>query len=101
MFSKAKNIDTAFRHIRLFCIVFVVACMVVSCYAVFKSFNLVGRMQEKVYILANGKAIEAFAAERRDNIPVEARDHVTMFHHPFFTLGPDDNDRKSTRLNSR
>src|SRR3546814_66831 len=95
MFSKAKNIDTAFRHIRLFCIVFVVACMVVSCYAVFKSFNLVGRMQEKVYILANGKAIEAFAAERRDNIPVEARDHVKMFHHHFFTLGPDDKGSKA------
>lgn len=90
MFSKAKNIDTAFRHIRLFCIALVAACMVISCYAVFKSFNLVGRMQEKVYILANGKAIEAFAAERKDNIPVEARDHVKMFHHHFFTLGPDD-----------
>src|SRR3546814_14482873 len=88
MFSKAKNITTAFRHIRLFCIVFVVACMVVYCYAVIKRFNLVGRMQEKLYILANGKAIEASPAERRDNIPVEARDHVQMFHHPCFNLVP-------------
>jgi conjugative transposon TraK protein len=40
--------------------------------------------------LANGKALEAYAADRRDNIPVEARDHVKMFHHYFFTMDPDD-----------
>jgi conjugative transposon TraK protein len=34
--------------------------------------------------------LEAFAAERKDNIPVEAKDHVKMFHHYFFTLDPDD-----------
>lgn len=96
MFNKAKNIDTAFRHIRIFCVAMIAACMVISCYAVFKSFSLVGRMQEKVYILANGKAIEAFAAERKDNIPVEARDHVKMFHHYFFTLGPDDKAIKAS-----
>lgn len=90
MFSKAKHIDTAFRHIRVFCIALVAACMIISCYAVYRSFALVAGMQEKIYILAGGKAIEAFAAERRDNIPVEARDHVKMFHHHFFTLGPDD-----------
>ena len=46
--------------------------------------------QQKIYILAGGKTLEAFAAERKDNIPVEARDHVKMFHHYFFTLDPDD-----------
>ena len=47
-------------------------------------------IQERIYILANGKALEAWSAERKDNIPVEARDHVKMFHHFFFTLDPDD-----------
>lgn len=47
-------------------------------------------MQERIYILANGKALEAWSAERKDNIPVEARDHVRMFHYYFFTLDPDD-----------
>ena len=34
--------------------------------------------------------LEALAAERKDNIPVEARDHIKMFHYYFFSLDPDD-----------
>ncbi|THF52969.1 conjugative transposon protein TraK [Flavobacterium supellecticarium] len=90
MFKKMKNIDTAFRHVRSFTIFMVVACTLISCFAIFKSVNLVSQMQEKIYILANGKALEAFASERKDNIPVEARDHVKTFHALFFTLDPDD-----------
>lgn len=43
-----------------------------------------------MYVLANGKALEAMASDRKDNIPVEAKDHINMFHHYFFTLDPDD-----------
>lgn len=96
MFQKTKNIDTAFRHIRTFSIMVIIGCVVVSCYAIFKSFSLVSTMKEKVYILANGKAIEAFASERKDNIPVEAKDHVRTFHQQFFTLAPDDKAIKAT-----
>lgn len=46
--------------------------------------------KEKMYILANGKILEAVAGERRDNIPVEARDHIKTFHQYFFSLDPDD-----------
>jgi len=85
-----KNIDTAFRHIRLFSIVFVAACIVLTVFIAYKSYELASQAQQKVFILANGKALEAYAADRRDNIPVEARDHVKMFHQYFFTLDPDD-----------
>jgi conjugative transposon TraK protein len=47
-------------------------------------------MQGRVYILANGKALEAFASDRKDNIAVEAKDHVKSFHQHFFTLDPDE-----------
>jgi conjugative transposon TraK protein len=57
---------------------------------VYKSFQLITQTQERIYILSNAKALEAYSAERKDNIPVEARDHVKMFHHYFFTLDPDD-----------
>lgn len=90
MFTQFKNIDTAFRHIKLFSIFLIVACILISGFSVWKSFDMVKTIQGKIYILANGKAIEAFSAERRDNIPVEARDHIKMFHHYFFTLDPDE-----------
>lgn len=90
MFKKMKNIDTAFRHIRGFTLVVVIGCVVMCCFALYKSFSLVSQMQSKIYILANGKALEAYASDRKDNIPVEARDHVKTFHKLFFTLDPDD-----------
>ncbi|TRW24223.1 conjugative transposon protein TraK [Flavobacterium zepuense] len=90
MFTKMKNIDTTVRHLKTFSIVVVVSCCVICCFALWKSFSLVAEMQSKVYILANGKALEAYASGRKDNIPVEAKDHVKAFHQLFFTLDPDD-----------
>ncbi|TKC00045.1 conjugative transposon protein TraK [Pedobacter cryotolerans] len=90
MFTQFKNIDTAFRHIKRFSIFLILACVCLSGFAIYKSFDLVKTMQSKVYILANGKAIEAFSTTRKDNLPVELRDHIKTFHHYFFTLDPDD-----------
>lgn len=90
MFKQAKNIDSAFRHIRGFSLFVIVGSIFLSCFALYKSFQLVAAMQDKVYVLANGKAIEAFASDRKENIPVEARDHIRTFHTLFFTLDPDE-----------
>ncbi|WP_294958351.1 conjugative transposon protein TraK [uncultured Flavobacterium sp.] len=85
-----KNIDTAFRHVRGFTIFVILGCTAITCYALYKSFTSVALMQDKVYILANGKALEAYASDRKDNVPVEARDHIKTFHQFFFSLDPDD-----------
>lgn len=90
MFKKLNNIDTAFRHVRAFTMIVIVACALISVFALYQSFKTVNRMQDKIYVLANDKAIEAYASDRRDNIAVEARDHVRNFHHYFFTMDPDD-----------
>ncbi|UKT65072.1 conjugative transposon protein TraK [Pedobacter mucosus] len=90
MFTQFKNIDTAFRHIKRFSIFLILACILISGFAIYKGFDLASRAQDRVYILANGKALEAAGAERRDNISVEIRDHVKMFHHYFFSMDPDE-----------
>lgn len=90
MFTQFKNIDTAFRHIKRFSVFLILACITVSGFAIYKSYEMVQVAQARIYILANGKALEAFSAERKDNIPVEAKDHIKMFHHYFFTLDPDE-----------
>ena len=90
MFSKTKNIDSAFKHIKYFSLLIIATCVFISAFVMYNSFKLAAQTQEKIYILANGKALEAYSADRKDNIPVEARDHVRMFHHYFFTLDPDE-----------
>jgi conjugative transposon TraK protein len=90
MFTQLKNIDTAFKHIKLFSYLLIAACVAISCFAIYKSYQSSANDRNHIYILANGKALEAFAADRKENIPVEIRDHVKMFHHDFFTLDPDE-----------
>ena len=90
MFEQLRNIDSAFKHVRLFSFLIIAACVFTCCFTLIQSIQLIRQTQARIYILSNGKALEAYAAERKDNIPVEARDHVKMFHHYFFTLDPDD-----------
>ena len=90
MFQKMKNIDTAFKQVRLFSLAVVVVCLILTVFISYKSYQLATQSQQKIFILANGKALEAYSADRKDNVPVEARDHVKMFHHYFFTMDPDD-----------
>lgn len=90
MFKQMKNIDTAFRHVRGFTLLVIVGSILLCGFTLYKSYELVGSVQSKIYILAGGKALEAYAFERKDNIPVEARDHIKTFHQYFFTLDPDE-----------
>ncbi|MBN8686128.1 MAG: conjugative transposon protein TraK [Chitinophagales bacterium] len=90
MFQQAKNLDTAFRSVRRFSLLFMGLCLLLTVLISFQSYRISSQAQQRIYILANGKAIEAFAADRKENIPVEARDHVKVFHQQFFTLDPDE-----------
>ena len=90
MFRKAKNIDSAFSQVRVFSLATIAGTLLISSYIIYNSYQLANSAQKRIYILANGKALEVYAADRKDNVPVEARDHVKMFHHYFFTLDPDE-----------
>jgi len=85
-----QNIDTAFRYIRLFTIVIVFGAFALCLFVIYRSYILAATTQEKIYVLVNGKALEAYASDRKDNIPVEAKDHVRTFHQLFFSLSPDE-----------
>jgi conjugative transposon TraK protein len=90
MFRQTKNIDTAFRQMRFFTFAIIISCCFITVYGLYIANKSVGESGKRIYILANGKVLEAFAADRKDNIPVEARDHIKMFHQYFFSLDPDD-----------
>lgn len=89
-FEKVRNIDTAFRFVRTFAFVLLVFCFFLCGFVLYKSYELSAKLDNKIYVLAGDKALEAYASGRKDNIAVEARDHVRAFHVYFFTLGPDE-----------
>jgi len=90
MFTQFKNIESAFQYVKVFALCTIAAMLLTAFFVCFKSYQLVQENSQHIYILANGKAIEAFSAERKDNIPVEARDHIRMFHYYFFSCDPDE-----------
>ena len=90
MFRQLQHIDSAFRHIRTFSLLFLLACTALTCFALYRSDHQVRQAQERIYVLAGGQALQAAASTRSENIPVEARHHVSTFHRYFFSLDPDD-----------
>jgi conjugative transposon TraK protein len=66
------------------------ACFILSLYVLYSSYKIIGRANQKIYVLSNERVLEAVSADRKDNISVEARDHVRSFHHHFFTMDPDE-----------
>ena len=89
-FKSLKNIETSFRQIRLFGIVFIALCALVAVFAVGSAYRFAERQREKIYVLDGGKSLMlALSQDLAQNRPAEAREHVRRFHELFFTLSPE------------
>lgn len=90
MLKHLKNIDSAFKHIRLFSFVLIAANLLLSAYVIYACLTALHWERQRIYVLANGKLLEASGENRKENMEVELRDHTSVFHHYFFTLDPDE-----------
>lgn len=89
-FRSLKNIETAFRQIRLYILLFALLSAGVSGYALYSSYRFAERQREKIYVLDQGKSLMlALSQDASRNRPVEAREHVRRFHELFFSIAPD------------
>jgi len=89
-FKSLRNIESSFRQIRLFGIVFLSLCTVVTVWSVWNSYRFAEKQREKIYVLDNGKSLMlALSQDLSQNRPAEAREHVRRFHELFFTLSPE------------
>ena len=89
-FKSLKNIETSFRQLRLFMLVFLGLCAVVILFSLAASYRFAEAQRQKIYVLDEGKSLMlALAQDLSQNRPVEAREHVRRFHELFFTLAPD------------
>lgn len=89
-FKSLNNIESSFKQLRLFSILFLVMCSGVMCFAVWKTYEFAEAQRQKIYVLDDGKSLMlALSQDLSQNRPVEAREHVKRFHELFFTLSPD------------
>lgn len=89
-FINPKSVEKSFQYIRLFTGLIVVLSFLLCAFCIVRALKIASVTQNRIYVLSNGKVLEAFASEKKDNIPVEARDHIRVFHQLFFTLDPDE-----------
>ena len=82
-----KNLENKIRLVGIICTAFLVGCIIISVSSIWTARTMVTDAQKKVYVL-DGNMDET--------LDVEAKSHVEMFHHYFFTLPPDDKYIKYT-----
>lgn len=89
-FKSLKNIESSFKQIRFFGIIFICLCAGIVGYSVWSSYNFAEAQRQKIYVLDDGKSlILALSQDLSQNRPVEAKEHIRRFHELFFTLSPD------------
>ena len=89
-FKSLTNIETSFKQIRLYALLFVLLCIAVCGYALYASYSFASQQREKIYVLDEGKSLMlALSQDAAMNRPVEAREHVRRFHELFFTIAAD------------
>ena len=100
MFMQFKNIESAFKHIRFFSLAFLLGNIVICCYSIYQSSQVIRSGQQKIYVLLNSKLLDATAIDRSDSLNVEISDHVKMFHYYFYSLEPDEEVNKKHLTNA-
>ena len=91
-----KNLENKIRLVTIICSMFLVGCIVISLSSLWTARSMVSDAQKKVYVLDGNVPILVNQTTMEETLEVEAKSHVEMFHHYFFTIAPDDKYIKYT-----
>ena len=91
-----KNLENKIKLVLILCSLFLVGCVVISLGSIWTARGMVSDAQQKVYVLDGNVPILVNRSTMEETLDVEAKSHVEMFHHYFFTLAPDDKYIKYT-----
>ena len=91
-----KNLENKIKLVGIVCSLFLVGCIVISISSILTARGMVSDAQKKVYVLDGNVPILVERSTMDETLEVEAKSHIEMFHHYFFTLAPDDKYIKYT-----
>ena len=91
-----KHLENKIRLVGIICTAFLVGCVIISVSSIWTARTMVSDAQKKVYVLDGNVPILVNRTTMDETLDVEAKSHVEMFHHYFFTLPPDDKYIKYT-----
>ena len=93
-----KNLENKIRLVGIVCTAFLVGCVIISVSSIWTARTMVADAHKKVYVLDGNVPILVSQTTMEETLDVEAKSHVEMFHHYFFTLAPDDKYIRETGL---
>ena len=85
-----KNLENKIKLVGIICSLFLAGCIIISVGSIWTARTMVADAQQKVYVLDGNVPILVNRTTMEETLDVEAKSHVEMFHHFFFTLPPDD-----------
>lgn len=85
-----KDLENKVKLVGIICTAFLVGCVLISISSIWTARNMVVNAQQKVYVLDRNVPVLVNRTTMEETLDVEAKSHVEMFHHFFFTLAPDD-----------
>lgn len=86
-----KNLENKIKLTMIVSLMFMLGCIIISVIALFTAKGMVDDAHKKVYVLdSNHVPIMVSQSDMSETLDVEAKSHVELFHHLFFTLAPDD-----------
>ena len=85
-----KNLENKIKLVGIVCVAVIVGCVVISLSSIWTARGMVADAQQKIYVLDGNVPILVRRTSMEETLDVEAKSHVEMFHHYFFTLAPDD-----------
>ena len=85
-----KNYENKIKLVLIVSLLFMAGCIVISLGSIFVARGMVDDAHKKVYVLDGTVPILVERTTMDETLDVEAKSHIELFHHLFFTLAPDD-----------
>ena len=85
-----KNLENKIKLVMIVSCLFMVGSIIISLGSIFTAKGMVDDAHKKVYVLDGNVPILVQRTTMDETLDVEAKSHVELFHHLFFTLAPDD-----------
>lgn len=86
-----KNYENKIKLVLIVSTLVIVSCVVISLGSLFVAQGMVDDAHKKIYVLDGTVPILVSQTTMDETLDVEAKSHVEMFHHLFFSLAPDQN----------
>lgn len=89
--SVIKNLENKIKLVLIVSCMFMAGCVIISLGSLLTAKGMVDDAHKKVYVLdSNHIPLMISQSDMAETLDVEAKSHVELFHHLFFTLAPDD-----------